>query len=73
MLDQPFSGMDESLHLLMMRLILEFCRSGMTMVMTLRKGEGDTLNLVDPLFCRYDMDHGQLEPRITESSTRSVA
>ena len=73
MLDQPFSGMDESLHGVMMRLILEFCRSGMTMVMTLRKGEGDTLNLVDPLFCRYDMDHGHLEPRITESSTRSVA
>jgi ABC-type multidrug transport system ATPase subunit len=73
MLDQPFGGIDESLHLLMMRLIVEFCRSGMTVVMTLHQGEADALGLVDPLFCRYDMDHGHLEPRIAESSTRSVA
>lgn len=73
MLDQPFAGIDQALHEVMIRLILEFCRSGMTVVMTLTQGEGDALNLVDPLFCRYGMDHGHLEPRIPESSTRSVA
>jgi ABC-type multidrug transport system ATPase subunit len=73
MLDQPFAGMDDALRGIMMRLILEFCRGGMTVIMTLNQGEGDALNLVDPLFCRYGMDHGHLEPRIAESSTRSVA
>ena len=73
LLDQPFSGMDDTLHGIMMRMILEFCRSGITVVMTLQQGEGAALGLVDPLFSHYDMGHGHIEPCIPKSFTRSVA
>ena len=48
LLVQAFSGMDDTLHGIMMRMIVEFCRSGITVVMTLQQGEGSALGLVDP-------------------------
>ena len=72
-LDDPLGGIQESLQARMIRLMKEFCHSGMTLIMTMGEGEADGVGLVDPVFWRYDMHNGQLKPRIAEGFARSVA